>query len=124
MVTLGRTQLTAEGAQKQAEWMERTAKGRSEELRHKVKGYHDEDGKLWRPNTMAAVSDAYQDVERDMLIAGTVYRYSEDDGEVTELRITSPDTYDTEPVAGRRANRTKAKKSGSSGPLDSTANPL
>lgn len=124
LVTLGRTQLTAEGAQTQAEWMERTAKGRSEELRHRVKGYHDEDGKLWRPNTLAPVSDDYQDVHRDMLIAGTVYRYSADDGEVTELRITSPDAYDTEPVAGRRTNRTKQKKTGASTPLDSTANPL
>lgn len=124
VVTLARSQLTAEGAQTQADWMSRTAKGRSEELRHRVKGYHDEEGNLWRPNTLSAVNDDYQDVHRDMLIAGVRYLYGEDGGEESELRLTSPEAYDTEPVAGRRTNRTRTKSKGASGPLDSTAKPL
>lgn len=126
LVTLGRTQLTDDGAQQQAEWMERTSRGRAEKLDYEVKGYRNEDGALWRPNEISAVSDAFQGVERDMLIAGITYRYDENSGEATSLRITSPEAYDTEPVGNRRTNRQKSgKKAGASdGPLDSTAQPL
>lgn len=130
LVTLGRTQLTDDGAQCQAEWMERTSRGSAESLEYEVKGYRGENGQLWRPNEISAVSDAFLDVERDMLVAGVTYRYSEDGGEVTALRVTSPDAYDREPVGERRTNRQGQRKgrkrasSGPSGPLDSTARPL
>ncbi|GLK85681.1 phage baseplate assembly protein [Ancylobacter defluvii] len=124
LVTLGRTQLTAEGAQKQAEWMERTARGSSESLEYEVKDWRaGERRELWRCNELADVADDFMLISRDMLIAGVTYVYSENDGARTRLRVTSPDAYDTEPVGSRRTNHKKGGKK-SSGPLDSTAYPL
>lgn len=125
MVTLGRTQLTKEGAKKQAEWMERTARGSSEKLEYEVLDYRaGPDNRLWRVNEIVPVDDSYQDVHRDMLIAGLVYAYSEDDGERTRLRVTSPEAYDTEPEGSRRTNHKSKRKGKATGPLDSTAHSL
>lgn len=123
LVTLGRTQLTDAGAQQQAEWMERTARGSSEQITYEVVDWRaGEDRRLWRPNEQVPVDDAYHDIHRNMLVAGVVYAYSEDNGAKTRLRVTSPEAYDTKPVGSRRSNHPKP---GTTPPaLDSTAYPL
>ncbi|QIB34742.1 Mu P family protein [Ancylobacter pratisalsi] len=121
LVTLGRTQLTAEGAQTQAEWMARTARGSSERLEYEVKDYRaGDEQRLWRVNELVPVDDRFQGVNRDMLIAGVVMVYSQDDGGLTRLRVTSPEAYDTEPEGARRSNHARQGKAAAK-PLDSTA---
>ncbi|MCX5497331.1 Mu P family protein [Kaistia dalseonensis] len=127
IVSMGRTQLDAKSAQKQAEWMMRTTRGRSETIEHSVKGFGSGDA-IWRPNTLAFVDDAYQGVNRDMLIAGVTLAFDEQ-GEATHLGLTGPEAYDTEPEGDRRKDhrrRTAASTKKTSAPkaLDSTAHRL
>lgn len=126
LVVMGRTQLTDEGASTQADWMARTARGRCESLDYVVLDYYGPDERLWLPNTLASVEDRYQQVFREMLIAGVSYTYDEQDGSRTHLRLSGPDAYDTKDVCGHRKNKAGAKKGskGSSGGLDGTAAPL
>lgn len=114
LVSMGRTQLTKMGARDQARWMRRTARGRSEALDYEVLGYRDQAGQLWRPNTLVQVSDRFQGVFRDMLIAGVVYTH-DDNGSRTRLRLCGPEAYDV------AAQGTRVKNSR---PLDGTAEPL
>ncbi len=120
LVAMGRTQLSEEGARTQAEWMGRTSRGRCEGLDYSVKDYYATEGQLWRPNELVSVEDSFQNVFRDMLIAGVAYGYDDQSGACTRLRISGPDAYDMAPEGGRRKN-SKSKKTG---PLDGNAEPL
>jgi len=124
LVAMGRTQLTQEGAETQAEWMTRTARGRSEQLEYGLVDYR-ANGRLWRPNELVPVTDNFQQVFRDMLVAGVTFSHDEG-GSATRLRLTGPEAYDMEPEGNRRANRKGAKSGGkgSGKPLDSTAHEL
>lgn len=105
LVSMGRTQLDAAGAQKQAEWMNRTQRGRSESLEYTVKDYYASDDQLWRPNALVAVQDRFQQVFRDMVVAGAEFNFSEKGGATTRLRLTGPEAYDTAAVGNRRNNK-------------------
>jgi prophage tail gpP-like protein len=121
IVHMARTKADQTSAQDEADWRMRTARAESEELTYKVRGF-DVGGNLWRVNEIAYVSDAFQDIERDMLIARVTNR-SDEQGDVTELGVMSPEAFDAKPVGKRRKNA-KRKKKGSSGPLDGTAKGL
>ncbi|XKM42034.1 phage baseplate assembly protein [Rhizobium ruizarguesonis] len=120
IVHLARSKADATAAQDEADWRMRTARGESEEVTYTVKGFG-VDGKLWRVNEITFVSDAFQDIERDMLIVRVTNR-SDEGGDVTELTVTSPEAFDAEPTGKRRTNRTRRKKA--SGNLDGTAQGL
>lgn len=106
----------------EAEWRSRSARGQSEEINYTVAGFKAND-RLWRVNEMVYVSDAFQMVERDMLISRV--SFSEDDnGQITELTVTSPEAFDNKPVKDRRRNKKGKKKKGATGPLDETATAL
>lgn len=120
IVHLARSKADATAAQDEADWRMRTARGESEEVTYIVRGF-DVNGKLWRVNEIAYVSDAFQDIERDMLIVKVANR-SDESGDVTELTVTSPEAFDAEPTGKRRTNRTRRKKA--SGNLDGTAQGL
>ncbi|WP_051356901.1 phage baseplate assembly protein [Azorhizobium doebereinerae] len=104
VVAMARTQLTAEGAQRQADWMERTARARSVKIEHKVKDFRGANGRLWRPNELVFVSDSFQGLNRDMLIAGVEMGFDQS-GATTLLRLTGPESYDTAPEGARTKNR-------------------
>lgn len=121
-VHLARTKGNKKDCCCEAEWRSRSARGQSEEINYTVAGFKAND-RLWRVNEMVYVSDAFQMVERDMLISGV--SFSEDDnGQITELTVTSPEAFDNKPVKDRRRNKKGKKKKGATGPLDETANPL
>jgi len=134
-VHLARTKGKKDDCQREAEWRSRTARGKAEELSYKVWGFkaglnEKSEGRLWRVNEMVYVSDSYQLVERDMLISRVEFVES-DEGRITELTITSPETFDAEPVKDRRKNKGDKgkgkrgrKRKGSSGPLNGTAHAL
>lgn len=99
----------------------RTARANAEEANYRVHGYS-VGGRVWRVNEMTFVSDAFQGIERDMLISTVTFRKDES-GEETELTVTSPEAYDKKASGSRRKNL-KGKKSVGTGKLDGTAEKL
>lgn len=134
-VFMTRTASTAKSAKTQAEWRKRNARAKGDKLDYLVRGYRGDSGALWRPNTLAFVDDSFQQVTRDMLIAGVCFMYDER-GEQTKLRLTGPESYDMENEGKRRQNKSRGKGSkgskasgggssaGGSGGLDGTAEAL
>jgi prophage tail gpP-like protein len=120
IVHLARSKADATAAQDEADWRMRTARGESEEVTETVQGFA-ANGRLWRVNEVAYVSDAFQDIERDMLIVRVSNR-SDDAGDVTELTLMSPEAFDAQPVGKRRKNRTRRKTT--AGGLNSSAKGL
>lgn len=121
-VHLARTKGNKKDCCCEAEWRSRSARGQSEEISYTVAGFKVND-QLWRVNEMVYVSDSFQMVERDMLISGV--SFSEDDnGQITELTVTSPEAFDNKPVKDRRRNKKGKKKKGATGALDETATAL
>jgi prophage tail gpP-like protein len=120
-VHLARSKADATSAQDEADFRMRTARGQSEEVTETVKGFS-VNGALWRVNEIAYVSDAFQGIERDMLIVRVSNR-SDEGGNFTELTLSSPEAFDAEPVGQRRKNRTRKKKA-ATGNLDGKAEAL
>jgi len=136
-VHLAATKARGDDCRQEAEWRVRTARGKSEEISYTVWGFRAganemSEARLWRVNEMVYVSDAYQLIERDMLISRVTFRET-DEGRVSELTISSPEAFDAEPVKDRRENKKGKgakggkrgrKRKGKGGPLDGTANSL
>ncbi|WP_417423622.1 phage baseplate assembly protein [Hoeflea sp.] len=122
VVHLARSKADNVSATDEADWRMRTARAESEEVTHTVKGF-DVGGKLWQVNQMATVSDAFLDIERDMLISKVAYR-EDDAGRTTDLSIISPEAFDKGPEGNRRRNKRGKKGKGGSGGLDGTAEAL
>ena len=121
IVHLARTQADEQSANDEADWRMRTARANAEEANSRVHGYS-VGGRVWRVNEMTFVSDAFQGIERDMLISTVTFRKDES-GEETELTVTSPEAYDKKASGSRRKNL-KGKKSVGTGKLDGTAEKL
>ncbi|MBB4122910.1 phage baseplate assembly protein [Martelella radicis] len=119
-VYLARTKADHDAARAEAEWRRNTARGAAEEITYVMKG-HSVDGALWRPNTIVPVSDAFNDIARDMLISKVTFIQNNDDGAITSLAVTSPDAFqEGDPKRKQRKNKVaKPKKA-----LDTTAEPL
>ena len=108
-VRLTRSQSGMSTVQEQAEWACRVAKGQSAHLRMAVLDYRaGPDKALWRPNQVATVYDPYSGLDRDMLIAGVTFTFSED-GEKTSLRLVGVTAYDRINEAERRHHYGKQK---------------
>jgi len=123
IVAQTRTEASMVDAQTQAEWMARVAEGKGTQFEGEVRDWRINGG-LWRPNELVMVDDAYQDLNRDLLISGICYSYN-DQGERTRLRLVGPEAYDLIPMANRKKNRKrKGKKGKGGGALDGTAQGL
>ncbi len=119
IVHLTKAQGDKKSVQDEADWRMRTARAKSEDFETSVHGFS-VGGNLWKPNQLAEIKDAFQGVEREMLIARRTFTYDED-GKITTMGIKSPEAFDKKPTKGRRSNR-KSKKS--KGKLDGTARAL
>ncbi|OYV89672.1 MAG: hypothetical protein B7Z57_11630 [Acidiphilium sp. 37-60-79] len=72
-----RTQSGSSSVQAQAEWALRVARGMGRTGHYSVLGWGPSPGgALWLPNQLVQVSDAYADINRDMLIASVRYSLS------------------------------------------------
>ncbi|WP_319519631.1 phage baseplate assembly protein [uncultured Martelella sp.] len=119
-VYLARTKADHDAAKDEAEWRRNTARGASEEITYIMRG-HSVDGSLWRPNTTVPVADAFNDINRDMLISKVTFIQNNDDGAITSLAVTSPDAFQKgDPKKKQRKNKPAKKKKA----LDTTAEPL
>jgi len=115
-VHLTKSQPGKQSAEDEADFRSRTARANSEENDITVHGYG-AGGKLWQVNQKPYVDDAFQGINRQMLISRVTYLYDEN-GEVTEMTLKSPEAFDKKPVGNRRKN---SKKSKSKKPLDGSA---
>ena len=122
IVHLARTKGNKEDCNREAEWRSRSARGQSEEINYTVQGFKP-NGRLWRVNEMVYVSDQFQMVERDMLISRVNFQ-EDDNGQITNLTITSPEAFDDKPIKDRRRNKGQKKAKGGNGNLDGTATSL
>ena len=120
-VKMVRTQSGMSTVQEQAEWALRVARGQADRLEYDVLDWRAPSGVLWRPNQVVPVWDPYAGIDKDMLIAGVTYRFS-DRGARTSLRMVGVTAYD-------RINESERRKHhhphyASSQQLDSTAKPF
>lgn len=124
IVHLARSKADKQSAEDEADWRMRTARGEADSYEVMVKGVS-ESGHLWRVNELSFVSDAFQRIERDMLISKVVNTQDES-GLFTILTITSPEAFDDKATGDRRRNKAQkhGKKSSNDGPLDGTAEKL
>lgn len=122
IVHLARSQADEVSAQDEADWRMRTSRAESEEANYRVKGFG-VGGRLWRPNELTYVSDAFQGIERDMLVSKVTFTEEEGDRRETELTVASPEAFDKGPTGSKRTNL-KGRSKGPKGPLDGTAEAL
>ncbi len=121
-VHLARSKAGAASAQDEADWRNRTSRAEGDEQTYTVKG-HEANGELWTVNQVVAVSDAFLDIERDLLISAV--RYAEADKITTHISVCSAEAFDKEPVGKRRTNKSgKGKAKKSTGSLDGKAEAL
>lgn len=121
IVHLARTKADELDARDEADWRMRTRRAESEEANYRVKGFG-ANGRLWRVNELAFVSDAFCGIERDMLISAVTFREDEQ-GRETELTVSSPEAF-AKGGAGASRTNLKSRSKASSGALDGTAEAL
>lgn len=88
--------------QDQAEWRMRTTRAHAIQQVYVVQGW-DVAGRIWRPNELVAVNDAFSEAAGDRLIAGVTYVWGPD-GPRTRLRMVLPDAYDLRGDAEQRSD--------------------
>lgn len=94
---------TAGGGQQLADrtaWEARVAAGRSQRVRYVVAGWRGASGRLWQPNTLVEVQDAYLGLNRRLLIAGVTLSLGRE-GSRAELDCAPPDAFAREPEKKR-----------------------
>ena len=110
-VLVGRTEMTQSDAKTYALWAMKTRRAKGTKLTYSTTGYRGAAGGLWRHNQLVPVTDAYDDIQRDMLIGGLTMTY-DDRGETTQMRLAGREAYDPKPEGPER-NRGGGRRSGS-----------
>lgn len=123
IVHLARSKADQMSAQDEADWRMRTARAAGEQMSYTVHGFSAA-GRPWRVNEMSSVADAYNGINRDMLISRVVMR--EDEGSrITTLTVTSPEAFDKGGTGSRRTNAPAGGRLGAPARgLDGTAEAL
>lgn len=111
-------------ADTEAKWWVSTARGHAEHVDYTLPDWR-ANGRLWRPNEMTRVKDTYQQVDKDLLVAGVTINYDAQ-GSRAELRTCGREAYELLPEdddEGGGKGRRKGKKHRSTD-LDRTAEGL
>ncbi len=87
--------------QRRADWEVITCAARSRRLTYRVPGWRGGTGRLWRPNTMVRVQDAYLELEREMLIVSVAWTL-DDQGTVTEIEVAPREAFEILPEPEQR----------------------
>lgn len=87
--------------QRRADWEVITCAARSRRLTYRVPGWRGRTGRLWRPNTMVRVQDAYLGLEREMLIVSVAWTL-DDQGTVTEIEVAPREAFEILPEPSTR----------------------
>lgn len=90
-----KSQESAGGAQEQAEWMMRVARGKGLANAYALEDWRaSPSGNLWMPNTILTLTDRYLGIENEeRLIDAVGFRYGEQ-GAFTELALVGPEAYE------------------------------
>jgi prophage tail gpP-like protein len=111
--------LTAESALQLATWDMRVRRARALGVTIVVRGWRqDDDGDLWPVNGLAPVHCPAIGVVGDLLISNAEHSLDDTGGEVTQLRLVPPSSFDPEPVLKEqelRAYKGKRSKGGGGG---------
>jgi prophage tail gpP-like protein len=98
---------TAGGGQQLADraaWEARVAAGRAERVRYVVAGWRGASGRLWAPNTLVQVRDAFLGLDRTLLISAVTLSLGSE-GSRAELECAPPDAFAREPAAPKPTRR-------------------
>lgn len=82
--------------QRRAEWEVLTAAARSRRLTYTVPGWRGRSGRLWQPNTLVRVQDAFLDLDAELLIV-SVNWVLDQGGTVSELEVAPKDAFEVLP---------------------------
>lgn len=82
--------------QRRADWEVITCAARSRRLTYRVPGWRGRSGRLWRPNTMVRVKDAYLELAREMLIVSVAWTL-DDQGTITEIEVAPREAFEVLP---------------------------
>ncbi len=107
-VKTSRAHGSLEDADTEAKWWVSTARGHAESVGYTLPDWR-ANGRLWRPNEMATVVDAYQLVDKDLLVAGVELTYDAQ-GTRAELRVCGREAYDLLPEDDEEGGSKKGKK--------------
>lgn len=89
--------------QRRADWEVITCAARSRRLTYRVPGWRGRSGRLWRPNTMVRVKDAYLELAREMLIVSVAWTL-DDQGTVTEIEVAPREAFEVLPEPSSRGS--------------------
>lgn len=95
---------------KRADWEMRRRKARAKKANVTLVGWTEEDGSLWKQNRMIWIKAPYLDLDREMLIAQTVFSYGAG-GEIIDLELVLEDAFLPDP----KRKTKKPKKEGGGG---------
>lgn len=109
-------------ADAEAKWYVSTERGKGDTVEYEVHDWRTS-GSLWRPNEMTHVRDPYQDVDKDLLVAGAVMTYGEQ-GTRTQLRVTGREAYDVVDDGEGEGGGSGGDDDDESTDLDKTADPV
>ena len=109
-VIIAESALSADLAQKRAEWQAKYNNARGTQITIEVAGWRQSDGSLWKTNTLATVTSKFLQVDAELLIAGVTYSLraggGSGGGRRTRLRLGPVGGYQPDP------GQVKAKKGG------------
>jgi prophage tail gpP-like protein len=84
--------------QQRAQWEAAVRLGRGFRPTITVRGWRDDAGVLWKPNTTVLVQDEWLAVDRELLISGVRYLLDDEEGTRTELTLTLPEAFLPAPI--------------------------
>jgi prophage tail gpP-like protein len=90
--------------QRRAEWEVLFAAARSRRLTYTVPGWRGASGRLWQPNTLVRVEDAFLGLAQELLIV-SVLRILGPEGTLTEIELAPKDAFEVLPQPEKPAGR-------------------
>jgi prophage tail gpP-like protein len=108
-VIISDEQASGAGLQARAAWEATTRSAKSQSVTIEVRGWRNDDGKLWEPGTLIPVHAAYVDVDITLMISGVHYTVDQK-GQISQLTLVRKEAFSVEPLPEAGADE-KAKKS-------------
>lgn len=97
MVIVAEDDGSASDCQTRADWQRNTQYGRGQQIVYTVRGWRDEAGKMWRPNTRVRIKDGYQNID-DVRQITEVRLHCDEQGKYTELQIMPREAIELAPL--------------------------
>ncbi len=110
--------LTGAGARERALWQASHAAGQSTKALITVRGWQQEDGRLWAINEVIPVLSPWARLDHDLLISGVTFTIDSEEGRVTELELGPVGGFTPEPVKVKRQKGASGSGGGGNAWLD------